>query len=72
METARFNNMMAHAQHSFDAPIHPFQEYMRRNFAGPALVITSQTLKPVKYYLIDFGLSKEYPPGGPPRLEEPT
>ncbi|KAG6843061.1 hypothetical protein H0H87_008216, partial [Tephrocybe sp. NHM501043] len=70
-EDCKFDNMMAEAQHLFDAPIHPFKEYMRRDFAGPASIITSRTLKPVKYYLIDFGLSKEYPPGGPPRLEEP-
>ncbi|KAH0588446.1 hypothetical protein H2248_004291 [Termitomyces sp. 'cryptogamus'] len=34
-------------------------------------VVRSRTRKPVKYYLIDFDLSKEYPPGGPSRLEEP-
>ncbi|KAG6827934.1 hypothetical protein H0H87_003316 [Tephrocybe sp. NHM501043] len=70
-EDCKFDNMMAEAQHLFDAPIHPFKVNMRRDFASRASIITSRTLKPVKYYLIDFGLSKEYPPGGPPRLEEP-
>ncbi|KAG6855620.1 hypothetical protein H0H87_000226 [Tephrocybe sp. NHM501043] len=70
-EDCKFDNMMAEAQHLFDGPIHPLNDYMRRDFSGPASVVTSRTLKPVKYYLIDFGLSKEYPPGGPPRLEEP-
>ncbi|KAG6825702.1 hypothetical protein H0H87_008874 [Tephrocybe sp. NHM501043] len=70
-EDCKFNNMMADAQHLFDAPVHPFRGYMRRDFVGLASIVTSQTLKPVKYYLIDFDLSKEYPPGGPPQLEEP-
>ncbi|KAG6897993.1 hypothetical protein C0992_007482 [Termitomyces sp. T32_za158] len=62
---------MADSHHLFDAPPHPFELYMKRDFSGPISVVASRTIKPVKYYLIDFDLSKEYPPGGPPRLEEP-
>ncbi|KAG5338565.1 hypothetical protein C0989_007024 [Termitomyces sp. Mn162] len=65
-----YNNIMADAHHLFDAPPHPFARYMRRDFSDKASLIASQTSKPVKYYLIDFDLSKEYPPGAP-RLEEP-
>ncbi|KAG6901304.1 hypothetical protein C0995_013874 [Termitomyces sp. Mi166 len=62
---------MADSRHLFDAPPHPFEHRMKRDFSGPIRVITSRTINPVRYYLIDFDLSKEYPPGGPPRLEEP-
>ncbi|KAG6815185.1 hypothetical protein H0H87_004331 [Tephrocybe sp. NHM501043] len=70
-EDIKNDNIMADAQHLFDAPLHPFKNFKRRDFVGPASVVASRTTKPVKYYLIDFDLSKEYPPGGPPRLEKP-
>ncbi|KAG5728235.1 hypothetical protein E4T56_gene19050 [Termitomyces sp. T112] len=70
-EDCKYDNIMADSHHLFDAPPHPFERYMKRDFSGPISVVRSRTRKPVKYYLIDFDLSKEYPPGGPPRLEEP-
>ncbi|KAG6901308.1 hypothetical protein C0995_013878 [Termitomyces sp. Mi166 len=61
---------MADAYHLYDAPPHPFARRMKRDFSGKASLVASPTTKPVKYYLIDFDLSKEYPPGAT-RLEEP-
>ncbi|KAG6815258.1 hypothetical protein H0H87_003562 [Tephrocybe sp. NHM501043] len=61
---------MADAVHLFDAPPHPRRRFMMRDFMHLVRVVTSRTRNPVKYYLIDFGLSKEYPPGTP-RLEVP-
>ncbi|KAG6901306.1 hypothetical protein C0995_013876 [Termitomyces sp. Mi166 len=66
----KHNNIMADAHHLFDAPPHPFSRYMKRDFSKKASLVASPTSKPVKYYLIDFDLSKEYLPGAP-RLEEP-
>ncbi|KAG6891261.1 hypothetical protein C0995_008513 [Termitomyces sp. Mi166 len=69
-EDCKYNNIMADSQHLFDAPPHPFRNIMKRDFTGRPSIISSRTIKPVKYYLIDFDLSKEYPLGAP-RLEEP-
>ncbi|KNZ74345.1 hypothetical protein J132_07203 [Termitomyces sp. J132] len=69
-EDCKYNNIMADSQHLFDAPPHPFLTFMKRDFTGRPSIVASRTIKPVKYYLIDFDLSKEYPPGAP-RLEEP-
>ncbi|KAG6918251.1 hypothetical protein DXG01_015625 [Tephrocybe rancida] len=71
LRDCKYDNLMADSKHLFDCPPHPFNNFMRRDFKKPASIITSRTIKPVKYYLIDFDLSKEYPPGGPPRLEDP-
>ncbi|KAG6855271.1 hypothetical protein H0H87_005757 [Tephrocybe sp. NHM501043] len=61
---------MADVGHLFNAPPHPFEDDMRRDFKGEACVVTSRTKKPVKYYLLDFDLSREYLPGAH-RLEIP-
>ncbi|KAG6809494.1 hypothetical protein H0H92_016038 [Tricholoma furcatifolium] len=63
-----WNNIMADAAHLFDIPPHPFDPRHKRDFSGYVHRVASRTKRPVKYYLIDFGLSKEYPPGTP-RLE---
>ncbi|KAG6826033.1 hypothetical protein H0H92_001363, partial [Tricholoma furcatifolium] len=64
----KYNNIMADATHLFDAPPHPFHLGHKRDFTGYVHVAFSRTKKPVKYYWIDFDLTKEYPPGTP-RLE---
>lgn len=66
----KFNNIMVDAHHLYNAPPHPFARHMRRDFTGEASLVASPTTKPVMYYLIDFDLSKEYPPGAT-RLENP-
>ena len=46
---------------------HPITTWKKRNHKGTAKY-TTRTTSPVKYYLIDFGLSRKYnPSGGPPR-----
>ncbi|KAG5353282.1 hypothetical protein C0989_008790 [Termitomyces sp. Mn162] len=69
-EDCKYNNIMADSQHLFDSPPHPFRTFTKRDFAGRPSIVASRTIKPVKYYIIDFDLSKEYPPGAS-RLEEP-
>ncbi|KAG6856399.1 hypothetical protein H0H87_005017 [Tephrocybe sp. NHM501043] len=44
----------------FDHPPHPQLPYMRRDFKGWVSRTTSRTICPVKYYIIDFGLSQFY------------
>ncbi|KAG6809343.1 hypothetical protein H0H92_000634 [Tricholoma furcatifolium] len=64
----KYDNIMADSVHLFKAPPHPFDIGQTLNFSGRPVPIFSRTQKPVKYYLIDFDLAKEYPPGTP-RLE---
>ncbi|KAG6809006.1 hypothetical protein H0H92_002018 [Tricholoma furcatifolium] len=46
-------------------------ELKQRDFSDYSTVITSRTLKPVRYHIIDFGLSRQFLPGVTPRLELP-
>jgi hypothetical protein len=62
---------MADTQHLYDPLPHPSFIYRSRDFLGYPRVIASRTLKPVKYYLIDYGLSKVYKSEDAPFLENP-
>ncbi|KAG6808043.1 hypothetical protein H0H92_005597 [Tricholoma furcatifolium] len=64
----KYDNIMADAVHLFKSPPHPFTLRQTLDFSGLPSRMFSRTEKPVKYYLIDFDLAKEYPPGTP-RLE---
>ncbi|KAG6823079.1 hypothetical protein H0H92_011475, partial [Tricholoma furcatifolium] len=64
----KYDNIMADAVHLYKTPPHPFNSGQTLDFSGLPSVIFSRTRKPVKYYLIDFDLAKEYP-SGTPRLE---
>ncbi|KAJ7782445.1 kinase-like domain-containing protein [Mycena maculata] len=57
-------NIMMDAKPLYPVPYHPTQQKRRRDWKGllPVSYLT-RTQKPVKYYLIDFGLSRKYPPG---------
>ncbi|KAG6900305.1 hypothetical protein C0993_012737 [Termitomyces sp. T159_Od127] len=44
----------------FESPPHPDDFYMKRDFSGPAPDPTTRTLRPIKYYFIDFDLSHKY------------
>ncbi|KAG5352744.1 hypothetical protein C0989_000683 [Termitomyces sp. Mn162] len=55
----------------FDSPPHPWEKHMKRDLSGRVSKRTSRTLKPVKYYLIDFGLSEIYRPEDVPFLKQP-
>ncbi|TFK37971.1 kinase-like domain-containing protein, partial [Crucibulum laeve] len=68
----KFNNVMMDATKLYPSPPHPINLKKRRDYTGPATP-TTRTLKPVKYYFIDFGLSRRYDLAAPleSRLEEP-
>jgi hypothetical protein len=53
----------------FDAPPHPLRPRQRRDYKGDVKQRFSRTRKPVKHYLVDFGLSKVYKPEDAPHLE---
>lgn len=55
----------------FDSPPHPLERHMKRDFSGRASKPTPRTLKPVKYYIIDFGLSEIFRPEDAPPLKQP-
>ncbi|KAJ7782417.1 kinase-like domain-containing protein [Mycena maculata] len=55
------NNIMVDAIPLYPRPYHPVRQEQRRDYKGRASYIT-RTRHPVKYYLIDFGISRKYPP----------
>ncbi|KAG5732060.1 hypothetical protein E4T56_gene18833 [Termitomyces sp. T112] len=55
----------------FDSPPHPWKRRMKRDFSGRVSNPTSRTLKPVKYFLLDFGLSQTYRSEDAPFLKKP-
>ncbi|KAG6813223.1 hypothetical protein H0H92_013110 [Tricholoma furcatifolium] len=65
----KYDNIMADSVHLYKTPPHPFSFWQTLDFSGFPSCIFSRTQNPVKYYLIDFDLAKEYPPGIP-RLEQ--
>ena len=54
------------------SPPHPWRRQYRYDFAGKPEIISSRTHNPLKYYLIDFGLSRLYKPEDGPHLEMPS
>ncbi|KAG6886899.1 hypothetical protein C0995_003506 [Termitomyces sp. Mi166 len=65
------DNILADSLCLFDSPPHPADRSMKRDYSGRVSILFSRTLKPVKYYFIDFGLSKVYRPEDAPFLEQP-
>ncbi|KAG6910423.1 hypothetical protein DXG01_010778 [Tephrocybe rancida] len=65
------DNIMADTLHLFNAPPHPVRSYMKRDFSGIISKPVPRTLRPVKYFLIDFDLSKVYRPEDAPFLRDP-
>ncbi|VDB87023.1 unnamed protein product [Peniophora sp. CBMAI 1063] len=55
-------NIMMDASPLYPAPFHPAQPDRRRDWKGPAKHY-SRADRPVKYYFIDYGLSKRYEAG---------
>jgi len=54
-----FNNVMMDASPLYPEPYHPVRTYKKRDWTGTARHYT-RTERPVKYYFIDFGLSRRY------------
>lgn len=63
-------NIMMDASALFIDAFHPVSPFMKRDFSGYARYKT-RTERPVKYYFIDFGLSRRYERSIPHPLEEP-
>lgn len=55
----------------YDSPPHPFDLRKKRDFSGKVKARSTRTRTPVKYYLVDFGLSRRYNPEDGPPLELP-
>jgi hypothetical protein len=62
-------NVMMDATPLYPTPYHPCVPAMRRDFKGKVKHRT-RTQHPVKYYFIDFGISRRYAPDAVP-LEDP-
>jgi hypothetical protein len=52
-------------------PPHPFRVWRKRDFSGDVKTHSTRTRTPIKYYLVDFGLSRRYNPEDGPPLEIP-
>jgi len=63
------NNVMMDATPLYLEPYHPVRINNKRDWSGPARHYT-RTQRPVKYYLIDFGLSRQYAPEDKAPLED--
>ena len=63
-------NIMMDANRLYVDAFHPVHPLMRRDFSGFARYKT-RTQRPVKYFLIDFGLSRRYDPSITKPLEYP-
>jgi len=55
----------------YDSPPHTFDYRKKRDFSGKAKICSTRTRTPIKYYLVDFGLSRRYNPEDGPPLELP-
>ncbi|KAG6884440.1 hypothetical protein C0992_006322 [Termitomyces sp. T32_za158] len=65
------DNILSDSLCLFDSPPHPARESMKRDYSAMVSNKSSRTLKPVKYYFVDFGLTKIYQPEDAPFLEQP-
>ncbi|PSR72684.1 hypothetical protein PHLCEN_2v11446 [Hermanssonia centrifuga] len=61
-------NIMMDPKPLYPIMYHPAEDDMKQDFSGRVKHLT-RTAHPVKYYWIDFGLSRKYDPDGPPPLE---
>ncbi|KAJ6545128.1 kinase-like domain-containing protein [Mycena sp. CBHHK59/15] len=61
-------NIMMDGSSLYPIPFHPIKQHLKRDFSGKAPHLT-RTQRPVKYYLTDFGLSRQYKLEERPPLE---
>lgn len=64
-------NLMMDAAGMYPEPWHPVDPEMKADYSGPVTHLP-RTGHPVRYYLIDFGLSKQWEPGTKPPLLPPV
>ncbi|KAJ7213204.1 kinase-like domain-containing protein [Mycena rebaudengoi] len=67
----KIDNIMMDGSPLYPEPRHPVDFSMKRDWSGPAKYLT-RTQRPVKYYFIDFGLSKRYAADQSHPLESPA
>ncbi|KAF8069049.1 hypothetical protein FPV67DRAFT_1561759 [Lyophyllum atratum] len=67
----KYDNIMADTLSLYDSPPHPSHPWMKRDFSGTTSKPISRTRKPVKYHLVDFGLSMIRRPEDAPHREAP-
>lgn len=58
----KWDNIMMDSLHLYDEPIHVMDRDMKRDFSGEAKSPRSRTVRPVRYYHIDFGNARIYSP----------
>ena len=63
-------NIMMDPTPLFPEPYHPCDIDMKRDMSGPVKHYT-RTQHPVKYYITDFGISRQYSPDNTAPLEDP-
>ncbi|KAJ6507289.1 kinase-like domain-containing protein [Mycena vitilis] len=64
-------NVMMDGSPLYSEPIHPVKNTMKRDWSG-RISHRNRTECPVRYYIIDFGLSRRYKPEDLPVRETPT
>ncbi|KAJ7162160.1 kinase-like domain-containing protein [Mycena filopes] len=64
------NNILMDSRPLYPEPMHPIIPCMKRDWTGDTRPLT-RAKHPVKYYMADFGLSKQYPAGQPRALDKP-
>jgi hypothetical protein len=67
----KYNNIMADVLPLYESPPHPFRIRKTRDYSAEAQTCSTRTRTPVKYYFVDFGLSRRYNPEDGPPLELP-
>lgn len=67
----KYDNIMSNVALLYDFPPHPWRQEMRHDFTGKVKQVATRTRVPLKYYLVDFGLSHVYLPEDAPHLEHP-
>ena len=63
-------NIMLDPTHLYPDSFHPVATNLNRNYSGDAKHFT-RTQRPLKYYFIDFGLSRRYDPSDTNPMERP-
>ncbi|KAJ7155629.1 kinase-like domain-containing protein [Mycena filopes] len=66
----KVNNILMDSGPLYPEPRHPVVDWMKRDWSGESCP-TTRTKQPVKYYIVDFGLSRHYPPDQPRPLDPP-
>ncbi|KAF8890892.1 kinase-like domain-containing protein [Infundibulicybe gibba] len=66
----KWNNIMMDSSHLYREPIHPADNTRTRDFTRRSRPFT-RTRRPVRYYLVDFGLSRRYDVTEEHPLDEP-